>query len=144
MKLWNSLDVSIRELQSISEFKLKIKPKIKKQEILYYGERWTNIMHARLRMGCSKLKSDLFYNLHVIDDPYCTCGQIETAKHFLLHCPIYADLRENLLSSIDFIIPITIDTLLYGNNELSRNNNLEIFKIVHLFIKKSKRFNVRS
>jgi hypothetical protein len=141
MKLWNNLDNLTRDLQSLSEFKSKIKIKIKKQEILYYGERWTNIMHARLRMGCSKLKSDLFYNLHVIEDPLCTCGQTETAEHFFLHCPNYIDLREQLISKIDCVEPITIDTLLYGNKDLSRTDNLEILRIVHLFIKKTKRFN---
>jgi hypothetical protein len=143
MKLWNNLDMSTRDLQSLSDFKSKIKPKIKKEikkEILYYGERWPNIMHARLRMGCSKLKSDLFYNLHVIDDPLCTCGQRETAEHFFLHCPKYMELREQLIYKIDCVEPVTIDTLLYGNKDLSRNDNLEIFRIVHLFIKKTKRF----
>jgi hypothetical protein len=63
-------------------------------------------------------------------------------EHFLLHCPNFTDLRENLFTKLNYTGPLTIDILLHGNNEKSRANNLELFRTVHNFIKKSKRFQV--
>ena len=39
-----------------------------------------------LRLGCSSLNHDL-YRKNIIHSPLCTCGQIETQAHYLLHCP---------------------------------------------------------
>ena len=84
IQLWNSTDVNLRNLPSITEFKLKFKPDISPSKtILYYGERWASIHHARLRLGCSKLNSHLCYNLHVIPSPECSCGAaVEDVAHF--------------------------------------------------------------
>ena len=41
------------------------------------GDRFLDIQHTRIRLGCSKLKSHLYYNLFVEDNPHCMCGHIK-------------------------------------------------------------------
>ena len=87
VRIWNDLSPTIRNLQTISEIKLKIKGGQFKPPV-YYGEGSTkfNILHARLRHQCSSLKAELT-KIHVVDDPKCSCGSpIEDAIHFLLEC----------------------------------------------------------
>ena len=53
------------------------------------GSRFLNIHHTRIRLGCSKLKSSLHFNLFVEDDPFCTCDRvIEDAYHYFSYVQI--------------------------------------------------------
>ena len=52
----------------------------------YSGER--QILHARLRLGCSSLNAN-----YLREDKKCTCGLPETATHFFYECNNYAFLR---------------------------------------------------
>jgi hypothetical protein len=47
----------------------------------YVGSRLGQIFHARIRMGCSALNSDLFRK-NIVNSPHCTCGAIETPTHY--------------------------------------------------------------
>ena len=62
------------------------------------------------------------------------CGDIESNEHFLMICPRYSQIRGELLNTLrDFIIPATLITaqlLLYGDCELSVENNISLFKEV--------------
>ena len=103
---------------------------------------WAQVHHSRLRMGCSKLKADLFYKLHVIDNCTCACGyHIENASHYFLSCPQYHDIRQDLIATISNITRINIKTILFGDNLLEPVENNIIFDAVHKFIKLSQRFN---
>ena len=109
--------------------------------LYYYGERWAQIHHARLRIGCSKLNADLCFNLHVRNDATCACGHpCENAAHFFLNCPNYALIRTSMIQKVSTITTITLDTILHGNKHLSQNANNAIFDAVHLYIKDSNRF----
>ena len=69
------------------------------------GERFVNIHHTRICIGCSKLKAHLHFNLHAEDDPSCRCGfGIEDPYHFLFICPLYAQIIV-MLDSISHIKP---------------------------------------
>lgn len=73
------------------------------------GIRYWNCMHARLRMGCSKLNEHLYYNLHVIDSPSCTCGSpSESVQHYFFECDIYCNQRVLLFNNIKEIAPVKI------------------------------------
>ena len=121
IRLWNSLPICVRSCQSIMEFKTALQQKPDDITVLYYyGQRWAQIHHARLRTGCSKLNADLCYNLHVRNDPTCTCGHpCENASHFLFNCPNYAQIRNNMIQKISAITTVSLDIFLYGNRHLS-------------------------
>ena len=94
-----------------------------------------------MRMKCSNLNSDL-YDLHVKDNPSCMyCNQIEDANHFFLSCPMYTVEREQMIDTIHQQIDnIDINTILYGNESISIEQNQTIFQTVHEYIKNSGRF----
>ena len=97
IKIWNMLNNSVKNSPTLEIFKKQIKPYREHNVLYYYGRRWLNIHHARLRLGCSKLNYDLCYNLRVKDSPTCSCGhRFETAEHFLISCPSYDLLRVGL------------------------------------------------
>ncbi len=139
---WNKLPSTTRQITKLESFKKAITKDLKKCNILYfYGKRWPSVHHARIRIGCSKLKSDLYLNLHVINNQICTCGyRKEDAKHFFMHCPLYNDIRLDLYNAIYVYSPVTLNIILYGNPRLEQSINKFIFDAVHLFILRSRRF----
>ena len=58
VRIWNNLSPIIRNLRTISQFKLEIKGEQFRPPV-YYGEgtRQFNILHTRLRHQCSSLNS---------------------------------------------------------------------------------------
>ena len=139
---WNSLSTEVKTSGTLETFKNFFRKEDHELNVLYfYGERWPGVHHARMRIGCSLLRKDLYYNLHVVDDPYCTCGALlEDAKHFFLHCPRYNDLRVSLRDEIQRYMPITVKNLLFGNKVYSLEVNKKVFSAVHSYIMASKRF----
>ena len=99
------------------------------------------IHHTRLRTKCSSLNSHLF-SKNIIEDPSCLCGAFEDTSHYLLHCPLYTELRNKMLNDISSLInvDITVDLLIYGSSSETKNTNEEIFKVVQTYILKTKRF----
>lgn len=76
---------------------------------------------------------------------YCDyCGfHTENANHFFFECPKYNDERNcffHQISMLNLQKPITLDLLLYGDNDVSYDENVKLFKLVHEYIKKSRRF----
>ena len=97
--------------------------------------------HARLRVGCSKLNGDLYYNLYANVEPDCLCGYpLEDAEHYLVQCPLFATEREELTDFLLGICDVTCHSLLYGCDNLSLMQNRRIFSAVHKFIIDTKRF----
>ena len=111
IRYWNSLDYSIRNLDSSSLFKRRIKDKFsyKRPPPHYYsGLRAASIWHTRLRIGMSQLSAHLFL-FGFVDSPGCSCGVAhEIVSHYLLDCPLYAAQRERLLVAIRNIIAPTL------------------------------------
>ena len=68
---------------------------------MYYhcGDRLEQILHTRLRTECSSLNQHLFRR-NLEDILYCTCGEIEINKHFLLACPGYNQKKGEMILSI--------------------------------------------
>ena len=99
------------------------------------------VHHARMRMGCSKLHSDLCFKLHVIENPSCTCGYPdESVYHFLFDCPNYQEFRVKTFDSIPADINITLQVLLYGDINMGYEQNIAVFKAVQLYIEQTRRF----
>ena len=94
-----------------------------------------------IRNRCSGLNNDLFEN-HISVSSKCSCGYVkEDAFHYLFVCPLFIDERTEMLRSLEVnSLPNDIDSLLNGNSMLTQENNTVVFKLVHKFIKKTKRF----
>ena len=138
---WNNLNSIAKSKITLCSFKSFLKKRDKPKKLFYYGERNIAIIHARIRMGCSGLNSHLCLMLHVINDPSCDCGaEVESPKHYFLHCPRYIGPRIKLLNSLGRYTAVNINILLFGNDELDLRTNKLIFKAVHLYIKESHRF----
>ena len=90
-------------------------------------------------MKCSALNQHLFL-CNLIDSPLCTCGKIESASHFLLYCPNYISLRDKYITPLQTLCNITCNVLLFGNENLTNDENKYIFIKVQRFILKTKRF----
>ena len=88
-----------------------------------------------MRIGCSKLKYDLCYNLQLINEATCTCGEdYEDFYHYFIECPTYADLRLQLFNAIAPYTYPDIGIILCGNPELDKNISLNIFDAFHNYI----------
>ena len=98
-------------------------------------------IHARMRIGCSPLRHDLYSQLKVIGDPTCACGRgVENAIHCLYDCSLYNDERTSMMDELYKIGKFNIGTLLYGDTTLPPETNARIFEQVQKFMKNTKRF----
>ena len=139
--MWNNLPITVRNIDSLNVFKNNIHKKREKNILYYYGKRWANVHHTKMRLGCSNLNSDLHFNLHVINSPFCTCGDIiETPHHYLIECTKYQVERLQMEREVTAICPFDINSLLYGNDNLSYKENCLLFDAVHRFLENTKRF----
>ena len=148
LKLWNSLDPTIRQSTSAETFKLKLKLQYRRQSkpppYYFIGDRFLSIIHTRLRNKCSSLKYDL-YRSNIITEKSCNCGALnETVEHYLLYCENYRAYRNKLYEDISNLhVPVTLNTLLYGNLDENYDTNCAIFNYVQQFIKSTERFTER-
>ena len=86
-RLWNELEPSVRNANSLSEFKSSLcKKSYKKNQYYDYGNRKISCILSSRRLHCSKLNHDLTAN-DIIDIELCNCGRTETAFHYFLDCP---------------------------------------------------------
>ena len=137
---WNSLPEELRNSATLTSFKNRLNQHTSITPKYYYtGDRHTQILHTRLRTKCSSLNYDIFIR-NLNDSPFCRCGNIENAEHFLLQCRFYRLQRLEMLNSVLQLCHVTLDVLLFGDSSLSLETNSQIFLLVHKFIKDSKRF----
>ena len=91
LKLGNLLLIQDRTISFVDEFKTCLLEIFNTDSkiLCYYGQRWANLHHARMRIGCSGLNYDLHTNLHV---KKCRCGAVqETTYHYFMACILYDD-----------------------------------------------------
>lgn len=135
---WNALPDNIKAQPSLNSFKYSLDQDLSKiPPYFYIGERYLQVMHTRLRLQCSSLNADLHAN-HISLDDKCTCGERETAEHYLLNCSKYSNIRHNTINKIT--VNVNIDILLKGCPLYSDEVNSEIFKLVQKYIHDSNRF----
>ena len=97
-----------------------------------------------MRIGCSNLKSHLCHNLHVEDNPSCTCGNTEeTPTHFFLECPLYHEQRRNLFSVLDETSASTYN-ILHGDDTKTRDENIMTLDAIYQYIRKTGRFKIQT
>ena len=143
VKIWNELDQDIRESDSLSTFKFKLKKIYKAHAVPSFfleGDRFLQVQHARLRNKCSNLNADLFNN-HLRDDSKCNCGcHTEDPEHFLFQCKLYSEQRRTLFINTRQFHPLSVCKLLFGIDTISGENNSLLFKNVQNYIKNTRRF----
>ena len=110
-------------------------------KILLLWKRKAQVLHTRLRTGCSSPAKSrpLLKNISV--SPMCHCGSIENTQHFFLHCNWYLEKRTLLINSVANFCTPTLHVLLHGDPSLSEatNASIHVCKHVHGFIIDSKR-----
>ena len=143
IKFWNNLTPEIRSAPTVSSFKKSLINDVnllKPSRYYSYGCRVLNVLHTRLRHRSSNLNTDLLW-VNLINDPGCVYGWvIEDAIHFFLECCLYVEAREQLTNNLQFLDSLLIETLLFGDDSLSEEQNAQIFKSVQWYIKQTKRF----
>ena len=142
VNLWNSLPDNIKHSPSINNLKAFLNTDTHSVPKHYYycNNRQGQIHHTRLRMNCSSLNDHLFRR-NLIDSPLCPCKlSSETTEHFLLHCPIYQQLRYQCFNHLPPYYMYNSNILLYGCQEIPDHMNEIIFDCVQNFICQSRRF----
>ncbi|MEW8543133.1 MAG: reverse transcriptase family protein, partial [Candidatus Thiodiazotropha sp.] len=92
IRAWNNLPVLVRNSISLADFKKNLNIQRSPPPAYYnFGDRISQIYHTRLRLECSSLKQHLFRK-NLIENPTCSCGQVETVKHYLLDCNNYTQI----------------------------------------------------
>ena len=99
------------------------------------------ILHTRLRTGCSSLSYDL-YSKNIIESPLCNCRccDTENADHFFFRCHLYRNHRQELMATISQHGNITLNIILNGDLNLSNESNMVIFEAVQRYIQRTKKF----
>ena len=149
---WSKLGLNLRSEQDILLFKenLKLSFKPKRQKHYAYGDKHTNALHCRLRVGRSFLKSHSFA-INISPSDRCLCGEIDTIQSYFLSCFLFQNERLVLLDKINQILPKfkqqtkseQCDILLYGinrDNILPDPRNRIITLAVQNYITKTNRF----
>ena len=131
---WNTLGNTVQSCPSVSSFKKNMSTRQPAPNYYLTGSRNEQILHARIRTNCSSLHYTLF-SKNIIQDKFCTCGEIEDVQHFLFSCQ-----RQIMLEKVQRHCVPTLNVLLYGERSLNSNTNCIIFKAVQEFITHSKRF----
>jgi hypothetical protein len=140
---WNNLDTETRTSSTLGSFKSSLRKTFSKQNPpahFYIGNRYLQILHARLRNNCSNLNYDL-YNNHLRESPFCSCSNvIENAYHYFFECRNLINQGHDLFEAIRMYHPLNIDILLHGSNDLNVDDNTAVVIAVQNYIKHTKRF----
>jgi hypothetical protein len=148
IKMWNSLNNTIRNVDTLSEFTSELKKidETKNHAVpkhYLYGPRKLNMILTQLRSSASFLNYDLF-RVGIVSDPSCLCGAaLENLKHFFLNCPIYLQARTTLIDNLNMVTTcytLDITFLTCGDVNLTYEQNCIVFKYIFDYIKCSKRF----
>ena len=134
-----------------AEFKRKLLSKIRLTENCVYNIydiEGIRIL-TKLRLQFSALYEHRFRHRFYATSPLCSCGTAnEDNKHFLLHCPLFNNLRVNLHSELSEFLNLDIPNLddnffcsllLYGSTEFSYIVNRMILEAAIKYIKLSRR-----
>ena len=137
------LPSTIRDWNNLKQDRLvMLIPSNKRERVpkyFYNGSRRGQMLHTRLRTKCSSLNKDLF-DKKIVVSPQCQCRRIESTYHYFLECPIYANRRLELFTSLSQHINVTLNLILSGDTLLSNDINSIIFEKVQKYIIDTKRF----
>lgn len=80
--------------------------------------------------------------LFLLDNPNCSCGEIESTDHYLFKCPKYTYQRNSIFQNLFQLLNIwtSENWLLFGSPDLDINSNIIVWTTVHSYILQNKRF----
>jgi hypothetical protein len=136
---WNNLNLSVRNLDTLSKFKKAIRSSISMPipRHYYYSPRKLNIILTQLRCNASFLNYDLC-KVKILSNASCNCGApCENSHHFFFDCDKYTDNKEILFNSLNWLpsnINIDVNLLTKGNDLLTYQENITIFKHAFKYI----------
>ena len=144
---WNGLDLGIRHAPSFGVLKKKLLSIIRPPVKSFFGiQDPTGLSYlTQLRVGLSKQNFHKFkYHFRDTFNPMCpTNDGIEYTEHFLLLCPSFVELRQDLLAGVFALLP------LFGYTDLQNHLLMQILlygykvfptKLTLQFVHKSGRF----
>ena len=138
-RVWRESCVSQRK----GLFLLGIKNEITQESVVDTGNRRTDCLIHRMRIGHVPLNYYL-YRLGLVDSDQCSyCGTEETLEHYLMECDQFFDERSRMFISIFYIIgypPRLSLKLLLGGGEFSAARNKLIVRALATYIRNSRRF----
>ena len=131
IKEWNKLDAKIRNLSSVSRFRLIY---FKTDENSVFGVHNPIAMKLlnRLRPHFRHLNEhNILHNFQDTVNPLCLCNtETETASHYLLRCPLFSEKRTKLRNLDNTLFNHCDDDLvkisLYGPSNYSFSTNNKI------------------
>ena len=140
---WNNLDENLKAIDERSILKSNLaKKRVNKNKYYLLGPRTTNIILARLRMGCSEIRVHLNC-LHVSESTKCCCGEVETTEHFFLSCTLYTAARNELQDSMNGLgLIFNCTVILHGSEYPNNMVNTNLMAAVDTFLRSSNRFSL--
>ena len=84
--------------------KLKLLFKPKRHKHFNYGDKLSNTLLCRLRVGRSFLKSHGF-QINLTSSDKCWCGEEDKTENFLLSCFLFKEERNEMLRKVQTIVP---------------------------------------
>ena len=148
---WNLLDNEIKNSASLGEFKRKVLAMIRpSRKPIFNIYDITGIKRlTKLRVKFSDLNEHKFRHNFDCVSPMCDCGQAnEDNEHFLLHCPLYDNIRQDLFGHLEDILEFSVsrmdsnslcNLLLFGKPELGASVNKLIIEETNHFLENTKR-----
>jgi hypothetical protein len=151
-ELWNNLPKNIQS-SNLTDFKTFTKIELKPQKNKHFskGNKYSNSLLTRIRVGRSYLNQHKFSIGHT-DSPECLCHhREESPSHYFLDCFLYSPERQALFSLIEHYIPNfqnfskqrKLDIILmciYIENNDFLTTNISLTFAVQKFILQTKRF----
>jgi hypothetical protein len=135
-RYWNDFSSEIRNSSSLSSLKCKLKHNLKcpnyfyignwKLQVLTYGFVLSIILYSEENV--SVVRTMLLWFLLKL----CTIS-------FFI-CPLYNEIRESYMNTIPNSCALSLQTILYGDCNMSDKTNCHIFPAVYEYTNKSKRF----
>ena len=134
-RLWNEIELDIRKVDSLNVFKNSVVNYLSLPHNTQFDfslDRYSSILHTRLRLNCCALNYYLF-RINCVPYPGCICGfQDETINHYFLYCLRFAAPRQILLSSVAQYLTTLgvtcltqrVNLLLFGSSQSSFQENI--------------------
>jgi hypothetical protein len=107
IRSWSVVPNEVKESLTKSSFKYKARTYLCGNKNKLVTPR-LNLMTRADEISLNRIRADLIFNSHYfnhnfdrVNDPSCICGnRLQSSKHLLLHCPLFAIKRRSLLDDL--------------------------------------------